>query len=126
MNRQQQTSLDAYAKTDKATGRDRVTTALINRGASTYSELVYYTGMKLPSVVGRINELRYEYQTVIADGKRNGKTIYRLRKDNEPPDDRPKKQIELLIEDLIEFADNSDYYTAEEIFKIIKKYARNN
>ena len=95
-----ETSLSAYQKVDKPTGKQKILEALKNRGASTYSEIVFYTGMKLPSVVGRINELMYDDQAIVKSGEKNGKTLYKLMGDNDMPEFRPVSLFDQLYSDI--------------------------
>ena len=106
--RMTKTSVDAFIKSDRKTGCKKVYNALQLRGASTYSELVFYTGLKVLTVLGRINQLRYEHELVVADGERNGKTVYRLRKECEPADVMPKSKIEQLIDEIEMLCKNKD------------------
>jgi hypothetical protein len=93
-------SIEAFLQSDKKTGCKRIYEALKLRGSSTYTELVFYTGLKLPTVTGRLNDLRYKFKLIVADGSKNDKTLYRLRKDGEPADELPmsweQKYNELL------------------------------
>jgi len=98
-----ETSIEAFLNSDKRTGCKRVYEALKLRQSATYSELVFYTGMKLPAVVGRINQLRYDYKLIVADGIKNGKNLYRLRLENEPPDIREQSWEEKYNELLVKY-----------------------
>lgn len=80
-------SIEAFLKSDKKTGCKRIYGALKLRGSSTYTELVFYTRLKIPTVTGRIYDLRYKFQLIVADGSKDGKALYRLRKDGEPADE---------------------------------------
>jgi len=100
-----ETSIEAFLKSDRQTGCKRIYEALKLRGPSTYTELVFYTGLKISTATGRIYDLRYKFQLIVADGIKNGKTIYRLRKQDEKPDERIISFRELYFELLQKYND---------------------
>ena len=93
-------SLLANASTDKPKGCSIVYRCIHERPYITYSEISKATGLKIPTVVGRLNDLMYLHKLIVPDGTHNGKALYRVRRSDEPEAQRPKSQAEILQEKL--------------------------
>ena len=103
--RMSESSIAAFIKSDRKTALKKVYNCIsIIEGGATYEEIHRFTNIKHATITGRINELRYDYQLVVADGSISGKTLYRLRKFGEAPDERPlswEQKYEKLIGELV-------------------------
>ncbi len=125
-------SLISYKTADIKGTKLVILEALRKYGRLSAFEIVDITGLPLQSVTGRINDLRYKFQLIVADGSERNRTKYRLREDGELPDTR---QTALVIDkDMLEVLESIDgeiiadngllingkkYYSIDEIFKLI-------
>jgi len=88
-----ETFLDIQEKLPKR--RAQVLEAFIRGERLTAYEVAERCSLPLHTVTGRINELRYDYWYIIKDGTKDGRSLYRLRREGENPD----KQFEILEDD---------------------------
>lgn len=95
-------SLLALAATDRPTGAARVYSCIVGNPSCTYTFISQVTGLRIPTVVGRLNDLMYLHECIIADGTYNNKALYRPRRRDEPAMVRPKSLAEQLQEQINE------------------------
>lgn len=88
-------SLIANASTDKPKGCSIVFRCITERPYISYAEISKATGLKIPTVVARLNDLLYIHQVIVQDGSCNGSALYRPRMD-EPAAQRPESKVERL------------------------------
>ena len=56
-----------------------------------YLNISYLTGICPATVTARLNELRYDLQKITTDGSVKNKSLYRIRLENEPLNERQPK-----------------------------------
>jgi hypothetical protein len=119
------TSLDAYFEFESIHDDKhvkRIYDCIKYRTNSTYTEIVYWTGITLPTVVGRINDLLYRWQRIKVTGEKGGKSTYSIRNSGEPLNIRPQSLHEQLlskIEKLIENNNGQMFIGIDEVKKLI-------
>ena len=93
----QEQSLNAFPKAETQIGK---VYEVFKKGYKlSYQNVADLTGLPIPTVVGRINSLRFKYGLIVADGKDlKNRNIYRLRKQGEPMDVEQEKNIEISAE----------------------------
>ena len=104
--RMTKTSLDAYSSVELNKRQQEVLSIFETGLRYTAKEVASRLHYPINRVTGRINELRFIKQLIVADGtKKVGKvreTLYRLRKKDELPDKRPlsiSEQVNNLIDE---------------------------
>jgi hypothetical protein len=103
--RMTKTSIDAYNSVELNKRQNEVVTVFNTGLRYTAKEVASRLHYPINRVTGRINELRFVKQVLVADGtKKVGKvreTLYRLRRQNEDADKRPlsiSEQVNELVD----------------------------